>query len=45
LRIAIAAQARQLVEKQFDVCRNSIDLRELFLTAIPNPHEAVQRVG
>jgi glycosyltransferase involved in cell wall biosynthesis len=45
LRVGIAARARQLVETEFDVRRNSSELRELFLPAMRIRQAAAQRVG
>ena len=42
LRVAMAAQARQLVETEFDVRRNARQLRELFLAPIGRRQEAAQ---
>jgi glycosyltransferase involved in cell wall biosynthesis len=45
LRVDIATQARKLVETEFDVRRNSGELRGLFLATLGRHHEAVQGVA
>jgi glycosyltransferase involved in cell wall biosynthesis len=45
LRVAIAGRARQVVETEFDVCRNSVDLRELFLASTHARPETIQGVA